>query len=160
MILPLRLDLNQAVLSPKKKGFRTLNRFRGCRRGCPAPGIARRGHSAMKLLTSLPRKPWNHWWAVTDSNRRHPACKADALPAELTALRQDLSLRDDGAQGRVGTFGCRRCSRWYPRVRAKAPRPCDFALGVRPRRFCARANTRRALTTRRASCVVGCLSGQ
>jgi hypothetical protein len=26
------------------------------------------------------------WWAVTDSNRRHPACKADALPTELTAL--------------------------------------------------------------------------
>src|SRR5438105_6320978 len=26
------------------------------------------------------------WWAVTDSNRRHPACKAGALPAELTAL--------------------------------------------------------------------------
>jgi len=23
------------------------------------------------------------WWAVTDSNRRHPACKAGALPAEL-----------------------------------------------------------------------------
>jgi hypothetical protein len=27
------------------------------------------------------------WWAVTDSNRRHPACKAGALPAELTARR-------------------------------------------------------------------------
>ncbi len=26
------------------------------------------------------------WWAVTDSNRRHSACKADALPTELTAL--------------------------------------------------------------------------
>jgi hypothetical protein len=25
------------------------------------------------------------WWAVTDSNRRHSACKADALPTELTA---------------------------------------------------------------------------
>jgi site-specific DNA recombinase len=25
------------------------------------------------------------WWAVTDSNRRHPACKAGALPTELTA---------------------------------------------------------------------------
>src|SRR4051812_21994805 len=24
-------------------------------------------------------------WAVTGSNRRHPACKAGALPAELTA---------------------------------------------------------------------------
>src|SRR5262249_53915427 len=25
------------------------------------------------------------WWAVTDPNRRHPACKAGALPTELTA---------------------------------------------------------------------------
>gem|GEM_PF-1809742 len=23
------------------------------------------------------------WWAMTGSNRRHPACKAGALPAEL-----------------------------------------------------------------------------
>lgn len=25
------------------------------------------------------------WWALTGSNRRHSACKADALPAELIA---------------------------------------------------------------------------
>ncbi len=34
-------------------------------------------------------RPWLRngagWWAVTDSNRRHPACKAGALPTELTA---------------------------------------------------------------------------
>src|SRR5262249_11414843 len=30
-------------------------------------------------------------WAVTDSNRRHPACKAGALPAELTALGEGLA---------------------------------------------------------------------
>ena len=34
---------------------------------------------------------WGNWWAVTDSNRRHPACKAGALPAELTALAQRFS---------------------------------------------------------------------
>ncbi len=28
------------------------------------------------------------WWAVRDSNPRHPACKAGALPAELTARAQ------------------------------------------------------------------------
>src|SRR5215213_7402129 len=28
------------------------------------------------------------WWAMTDSNRRHPACKAGALPTELIARRQ------------------------------------------------------------------------
>src|SRR5713101_3072351 len=32
------------------------------------------------------------WWAVTDSNRRHPACKAGALPTELTALLREQSL--------------------------------------------------------------------
>ena len=24
-----------------------------------------------------------NWWSQTDSNRRHPACKAGALPTEL-----------------------------------------------------------------------------
>src|SRR5262249_40547287 len=33
------------------------------------------------------------WWAVTDSNRRHPACKAGALPTELTALVHHLYRR-------------------------------------------------------------------
>src|SRR4029078_2843838 len=32
------------------------------------------------------RRRRDGWWAVTGSNRRHPACKAGALPAELTAL--------------------------------------------------------------------------
>jgi hypothetical protein len=35
----------------------------------------------------------NCWWAVTDSNRRHSACKADALPTELTALRGEIYRR-------------------------------------------------------------------
>ena len=26
------------------------------------------------------------WWSLTESNRRHPACKAGALPAELRPL--------------------------------------------------------------------------
>ena len=34
-----------------------------------------------------PFQGWQNWWAVTGSNRRHPACKAGALPAELTANR-------------------------------------------------------------------------
>src|SRR5580704_6122536 len=44
------------------------------------------------------------WWAVTDSNRRHSACKADALPTELTARARppwrDLSPRCSGTQVR------------------------------------------------------------
>lgn len=41
-----------------------------------------------------------HWWSRTGSNRRHPACKAGALPAELRPLivpdridRQATTLR-------------------------------------------------------------------
>ena len=30
------------------------------------------------------------WWALTGSNRRHSACKADALPAELIARVSDV----------------------------------------------------------------------
>jgi hypothetical protein len=30
------------------------------------------------------------WWALTGSNRRHSACKADALPTELSALSNRL----------------------------------------------------------------------
>src|SRR4026208_1208577 len=36
------------------------------------------------------------WWAVTDSNRRHPACKAGALPTELTAHQTRPISRDCG----------------------------------------------------------------
>src|SRR5438874_5235686 len=39
------------------------------------------------------------WWAVKDSNLRHSACKADALPAELTALlARDVSPHLAAAQ--------------------------------------------------------------
>lgn len=30
------------------------------------------------------------WWAVRGLNPRHPACKADALPTELTALAERI----------------------------------------------------------------------
>ena len=32
------------------------------------------------------------WWALTGSNRRHSACKADALPTELSALIKIVNL--------------------------------------------------------------------
>src|SRR5690606_39842569 len=32
------------------------------------------------------------WWALTGSNRRHSACKADALPTELSALRSKNNI--------------------------------------------------------------------
>ena len=34
-------------------------------------------------LSYGPFKKKNKWWSQTDSNRRHPACKAGALPTEL-----------------------------------------------------------------------------
>ena len=34
-------------------------------------------------LPSCFRKTLKKWWVMTGSNRRHSACKADALPAEL-----------------------------------------------------------------------------
>jgi hypothetical protein len=37
-----------------------------------------------RLRSSKPNS--EKWWAMTGSNRRHPACKAGALPAELIAL--------------------------------------------------------------------------
>ena len=33
------------------------------------------------------RSPSRPWWSRTGSNRRHPACKAGALPAELRPLQ-------------------------------------------------------------------------
>ena len=37
------------------------------------------------------------WWRMTGSNRRPPACKAGALPAEL--IPQDWTLAGDGGSG-------------------------------------------------------------
>ena len=35
--------------------------------------------------TFLPLEdPPKYWYSVTDSNRRHPGCKPDTLPTELT----------------------------------------------------------------------------
>src|SRR3954466_11867467 len=39
----------------------------------------------------------NIWWRMTGSNRRPPACKAGALPAEL--IPQDLKSGGDGGSG-------------------------------------------------------------
>ena len=43
------------------------------------------GATVHQPLPMSPGRTIFGWWAVTDSNRRHPACKAGALPAELTA---------------------------------------------------------------------------
>ena len=40
-------------------------------------------HSVMASRLSLPNKQPLNWWSQAGSNRRPPACKAGALPAEL-----------------------------------------------------------------------------
>nr|CAI0337142.1 hypothetical protein SHINE37_40996 [Rhizobiaceae bacterium] len=39
----------------------------------------------MKSLENL--NFWGKWWAMRDSNSRHPRCKRGALPTELIARR-------------------------------------------------------------------------
>ena len=41
------------------------------------------------------------WWSLTGSNRRHPACKAGALPAELRP--HSLTEPDNGWPGQTRT---------------------------------------------------------
>ena len=40
------------------------------------------------------------WWSQTDSNRRHPACKAGALPTELWPLTSGELLKAQESWGR------------------------------------------------------------
>ena len=44
------------------------------------------------LLADLPYPLKCKWWRLTGSNRRPSACKADALPAELSLPIPQLSL--------------------------------------------------------------------
>ena len=48
---------------------------------------------------SIPNKVW--WWSQTGSNRRHPACKAGALPAELWPHHGCHQLKDMVGPGRL-----------------------------------------------------------
>ena len=81
---------------PQKKGVKTkwkIRIWRG-RRGSNSRPSAWQA-DALNRLSYAPsiHKTMVHpligqanWWAVRGSNPRHPACKAGALPAELTAL--------------------------------------------------------------------------
>ena len=71
------------------------------------------------------------WWRQSDSNRRHPACKADALPTELCpqagaegGVRQQTSFVEGfgsflgGGASKLASAMCRRV--WYPNLKARA----------------------------------------
>lgn len=56
----------------------------------------------LSYLRSTPLRPTGtkEWWSRTGSNRRHPACKAGALPAELRPLITFVS-KGSGGPGRT-----------------------------------------------------------
>ena len=56
------------------------------------------------MMTSRPldTTAWTAWWRRTGSNRRPPACKAGALPAELHPQTKDQD-KSRGGPGRTRT---------------------------------------------------------
>src|SRR5204863_1294427 len=51
----------------------------------------RKSENPSEIVMAAKRPDFRRQWAVPGSNQRPPACKAGALPAELTALRPQLS---------------------------------------------------------------------
>ncbi|SBT10199.1 hypothetical protein ACCAA_910021 [Candidatus Accumulibacter aalborgensis] len=47
-------------------------------------GLTGRHFSRLALPKTLQNPSRSLWWVLTGSNRRHPACKASALPTELS----------------------------------------------------------------------------
>ena len=50
------------------------------------PGVTGRYSNQLNYHCTVADSDDIGWWVVTDSNRRHSACKADALPTELITL--------------------------------------------------------------------------
>ena len=48
------------------------------------------------------------WWSQTGSNRRHPACKAGALPAELWPRRLELAAGLKALRAQLSGQSCRK----------------------------------------------------
>src|SRR5690606_4692563 len=68
------------------------------------------------------------WWSLPDSNRRHFACKANALPTELRPLDNQRRATPTAGQAHARAY-CR-----YSRVstRADAVRPCRWLPVCQP----------------------------
>src|ERR1044072_3756034 len=88
----------------------------------PASREAPRVHHAMKHELFSTDEPDPDWWSQTGSNRRPPACKAGALPAELWPLTQ---WRNScwSARRRVSGWACQ------PKLAESSP---GFALRALP----------------------------
>ncbi len=85
------------------------------RTGTPEGTAARTLSSTRNHLPSRDRRPTlagGAWWRRTGSNRRPPACKAGALPAELRPLLRpaDRSARHPGSSPAYGGPGRTRTS--------------------------------------------------
>jgi hypothetical protein len=76
-------------------------------RAAPSGVFRVSGIRASGFLTLAKRK-----WAVQDSNLRPPACKAGALPAELTAPRPR-----EGTRSRPQPYSAAGRTRWFARKR-------------------------------------------
>jgi hypothetical protein len=90
---------------------------------CASPPAEATADSLRYKLACQPKQRRREgWWAMTDSNRRHPACKAGALPAELIA--RSLSLI---------AAGQRMASAWRPGpINKAAPARAPQSLGGKP----------------------------
>ena len=73
--------------------FKELHTING--ESCPVDlGPRCRFHNSLFFRFLPPTRPQSCWWRLTGSNRRPPACKAGALPAELNPPLNFDSLRD------------------------------------------------------------------
>ncbi len=102
--------------------------------------------TTVRLIGALPQR----WWRMTGSNRRPPACKAGALPAELIPRAQPHTAHGCVSTVVVGLVGLE------PTTPALSRR-CSDQLSYRPAAVSARAHTRSghsALSPRRTP---GCL---
>ena len=69
------------LMSAAKPTVRASGTF--MRMSLPSPYGTGRNQTMLKGIAG-------EWWSLTGSNRRHPACKAGALPAELRPLGLEL----------------------------------------------------------------------
>jgi hypothetical protein len=71
---------------------------RNARQSAPA-NFSHANDCRAKTSVQAKRSPQKHWWSRTGSNRRPPACKAGALPAELRPRRAEgAKMSDDRHQ--------------------------------------------------------------
>ena len=74
----------------------------------------------------------NEWWAMRDSNSRHPRCKRDALPTELIALPKHFAFSRNAVLSQ-GLGACKRFIKGILLVSQGAPLMVPKAGAIRER---------------------------